>query len=97
MCACLPQAPTPGCLHVLLPGAVCPTHPPAGQTYEAARSLAEHLGKSVCVSQDRPGFLTYRYAALPTHAVRLTHHVPCAAWARPRSPPLPVLVVSGRD
>lgn len=30
------------------------------QTYEAARSLAEHLGKSVCVAQDRPGFLTYR-------------------------------------
>ena len=24
------------------------------QTYEAARSLAESLGKSVCVSQDRP-------------------------------------------
>ena len=24
------------------------------QTYEAARSLAEHLGKSVCVAQDRP-------------------------------------------
>ncbi|KAG2438800.1 hypothetical protein HXX76_005341 [Chlamydomonas incerta] len=30
------------------------------QTYEAARSLAESLGKSVCVSQDRPGFLVYR-------------------------------------
>ncbi|GLI66574.1 hypothetical protein VaNZ11_010491 [Volvox africanus] len=30
------------------------------QTYESARSLAQHLGKSVCVSMDRPGFLVYR-------------------------------------
>ncbi|PNH02824.1 3-hydroxybutyryl-CoA dehydrogenase, partial [Tetrabaena socialis] len=30
------------------------------QTYESARSLAEYLGKSVCVSMDRPGFLVYR-------------------------------------
>ncbi|GFR42974.1 hypothetical protein Agub_g3973 [Astrephomene gubernaculifera] len=30
------------------------------QTYESARSFAEHLGKTVCVSLDRPGFLVYR-------------------------------------
>lgn len=29
-------------------------HGCALQTYETARSLAEHLGKSVCVSMDRP-------------------------------------------
>ncbi|GLC41471.1 hypothetical protein PLESTB_001008100 [Pleodorina starrii] len=30
------------------------------QTFETAQSLAQHLGKSVCVSIDRPGFLVYR-------------------------------------
>jgi len=29
-------------------------------SFEAARSVAEHLGKTVCVSEDRPGFVLYR-------------------------------------
>ncbi|EFJ39043.1 hypothetical protein VOLCADRAFT_101410, partial [Volvox carteri f. nagariensis] len=36
------------------------TSKPHRVTYESARSLAQHLGKSVCVSMDRPGFLVYR-------------------------------------
>lgn len=30
------------------------------QTFEIARGLSEHLGKQVCVSQDRPGFIVNR-------------------------------------
>lgn len=30
------------------------------QTLQQARSLAEHLGKTVCMSDDRPGFVVYR-------------------------------------
>jgi 3-hydroxybutyryl-CoA dehydrogenase len=32
----------------------------SNQTYESAVMLCQHLGKSVCVSQDRPGFILYR-------------------------------------
>lgn len=32
----------------------------SNQTYETAVGLCQHLGKSVCVSQDRPGFILYR-------------------------------------
>eukprot|EP00798_Chlamydomonas_sp_ICE-L_P024611 gene24611-10230_t len=30
------------------------------QTFENAKSLCHHLGKTVCVSEDRPGFILYR-------------------------------------
>lgn len=30
------------------------------QVYAAAHSFAQHLGKSVCSSQDRPGFIVNR-------------------------------------
>ena len=30
------------------------------QVYAAAHNFAEHLGKSVCSSQDRPGFIVNR-------------------------------------
>ena len=29
-------------------------------TFKQAKGLAEHLGKTVCVSEDRPGFLLHR-------------------------------------
>ena len=32
----------------------------SNQTYETAVGLCQHLGKNVCVSQDRPGFILYR-------------------------------------
>ena len=34
-------------------------------TFEAAKGVAEYLGKQVCVSEDRPGFVLFR-VLLPT-------------------------------
>mmetsp|Transcript_22036 Transcript_22036/g.48098 ORF Transcript_22036/g.48098 Transcript_22036/m.48098 type:complete len:386 (-) Transcript_22036:2017-3174(-) len=32
----------------------------SNQTFESTKSLCQHLGKNVCVSEDRPGFILYR-------------------------------------
>lgn len=40
-------------------------------TFAASRALAARLGKTVCVSQDRPGFIINRVSSELAAAVRL--------------------------